>query len=184
MKYETNLSHSMNVLEKYKANTVEENQAIAKSLTKNFAAATFNLKGDLNLGSIIRTAHLTGARDFFILSHRKWDRRSSVGTHHYINVEKHDECIDWKTTEDMIISKGYSPIVVEHGGMLLSEWIPFVTQHAYEQAKGLPPCFIFGPEEGFGPDWPAHISLEQMGVSRSYNVSAAAAIVLYNWSFR
>jgi tRNA G18 (ribose-2'-O)-methylase SpoU len=176
MKYNNNF----NVRDAYKE--LEVSDIISHRIHKDFAVATFNLKGDLNLGSIMRTAEITGAKDFFILGHRKWDRRSAVGVQNYLNVEKHDECVDWKSTESLLIDKRYSPIVVEHGGLVLSEWISFVTQNHY--IEGLPPCFIFGPEDtGFEPEWPAHITLEQTGVSRSYNVSAAAAIVLYNWSF-
>lgn len=175
----------MNVLDELKGNSVATNQAIAKSSTKNFAVATFDLKGDLNLGTIIRTAHLTGARDFFILNHRQWDRRSAVGTHNYINVEKHDECYDFLATKLMLTTKGYYPVVVEHGGMDLTKWIK--RYHSFFRkilgTSPLNPCFIFGPEDtGFPSDWPAHISLKQLGVSRSFNVSSAAAIVLYNFS--
>ena len=189
MKYETNLSHSMNVLDKYKNNTVEENQAIAKFLTKNFAVATFNLKGDLNLGSIIRTSLLTGAKDFFILAHRKWDRRSAVGNHNYLNVEQHDECVDWKTTEELLVSRNYIPVVVEQGGKPLAEFMNFykpASRFKFWNRKILSnysPCFIFGPEEGFPDGWPAHLELEQTSVGRSYNVSSAASVILYNWSF-
>lgn len=175
----------MNVRDELKSNTVEQNQAIAKASTKPFAVATFDLKGDLNLGTIIRTAHLTGARDFFILNHRQWDRRSAVGTHHYINVEKHDECKNFEQTKLMLANKGYYPVVVEHGGQDLDKWLKRHNSF-FRQILGTPPlkpAFIFGPEDtGFPSDWPQHISLQQLGVSRSFNVSSAAAIVLYNFS--
>lgn len=182
MKYENQNSNYLNVVDKYKNNTIEENQAIAKSLTKNFAVATFNLKGDLNLGSIIRTSLLTGAKDFFILAHRKWDRRSAVGNHNYLNVEQHDECIDWKTTETFMNSKGYKPMVVEQGGVDFLSWLNHFDTLGINR-EWYKPCFIFGPEEGFPSDWPAHLELEQTSVGRSYNVSSAASVILYNWSF-
>jgi tRNA G18 (ribose-2'-O)-methylase SpoU len=172
----------MNVRDELKGNTVEQNQAIAKSMVKDFAVATFNLKGDLNLGSTIRTAQLTGAKDFFILNHRQWDRRSAVGSHNYINVEKHDECKDWNTTYKFLKSCGYSPIVVEHGGLKLKEWMKAAR---FFDSIFPPPCFIFGPEDnGFPSDFPRHLEIEQTGVTRSYNVASASAIVLYTWSFR
>jgi tRNA G18 (ribose-2'-O)-methylase SpoU len=172
--------NSFNVKDEYKELTLQQIQAKAKQLTKGFAVAAFNLKGDLNLGSIIRTALLTGAENFYILGHRQFDRRSSVGAQNYINVEKHDECVDWLTSEKAIIGKGYSPTVVEQGGVIFKDWLAIPIYNS----NSLPPCFIFGPEEGFKDDWPAHIELEQTSVGRSYNVSAAAAIVLYQWSFR
>lgn len=173
---------NLNVQDKYKGNTVEQNQAIAKATTKNFAVATFDLKGDLNLGTIMRSAHLTGARDFFILNHRQWDRRSAVGVHNYLNVEKHDECTDWPSTQKFLYSRDYDPVVVEQGGVGLELWLR--EKGYYKNEPQLKPCFIFGPEDtGFPIEWPRDVSLEQTGVSRSYNVSAAAAIILYMWSF-
>lgn len=173
----TPYNNNFNVRDDLKSLTVEEIKATRKH--KNFAVATFNLKGDLNLGSIMRTAEITGAKDFFILGHRKFDRRSAVGVHNYINVEKHEECVDFETTRSMLAVNYYYPIVVEQGGKTMDE--------TFDLIKGITgcysPCFIFGPEDTGLPDWPAHISLEQIGVSRSYNVSSAASIILYNWSF-
>lgn len=167
----------MNVRDEFKNNTVEQNQAIARAHTKGFAVATFNLKGDLNLGTIMRTAHLTGAERFFILGHRGFDRRSSVGVQNYLIPEKHDECKDYLTTNHLLYHHGYTPVIVEQGGKKFKDWLSLSNHYGFK------PCFVFGPEEGFPSDFPAHIELEQTGVSRSYNVSSAAAIVLYNWSF-
>jgi tRNA G18 (ribose-2'-O)-methylase SpoU len=187
-------SQNFNVREELKGNTVEQNQLIAKNSTKNFAVATFNLKGDLNLGTIMRTAHLTGACDFFIWGHRGWDRRSSVGVQNYINVVRDDQVIDYKSAHAFLCKqlpdgswRHYRPVVVEHGGQDLDDWLRnFREMGDFNSTKGcnmVPPCFIFGPEEGFPSDWPAHIELKQLGVTRSYNVGSAAAIVLYKYSF-
>lgn len=179
-------NNNFNVRDDLKSLTVDEIKATRKH--KNFAVATFNLKGDLNLGSIMRTAEITGAKDFFICGHRSWDRRSAVGVHNYINVEKHEECIDFESTEKLLYSKEYFPVVVEHDGKDMNKYFSHLRkvyqEHEGENLSVLYPCFIFGPEDtGFSSDWPAHLSLEQMGVSRSYNVSSAASIILYNWSF-
>lgn len=189
----------MNVRDELKGNTVEQNQEIARSTAKPFAVATFDLKGDLNLGTIMRTAHLCGAKDFFILNHRAWDRRSAVGVHNYIPVHRHDECKDWVSTAKLLMSKNYLPFVVEQGGMEWSLWRTWwrnskrtrynytTKQYEYVATNGevYHPCFIFGPEDtGFPEDWPRNISLQQAGVTRSFNVSSAAAILLYDWSFR
>lgn len=181
----TPYNNNFNVRDDLKSLTVDEIKATRKH--KNFAVATFNLKGDLNLGSIMRTAEITGAKDFFILGHRSWDRRSAVGVQNYLNVEKHEECVDWKTTSNFILDRGYRPIVVEQGGENLFSWLEYEKSlEKFNRLKGctmIPVCFIFGPEDTGLPDWPAHISLEQIGVSRSYNVSSAASVILYNWSF-
>jgi tRNA(Leu) C34 or U34 (ribose-2'-O)-methylase TrmL len=184
----------MNVRDEFKNNSVEQNQAIARESAKNFAVATFNLKGDLNLGTIMRTAHLAGAEKFFIFGHRGWDRRSAVGVQNYIDYEKHDEVKSYSDVNQVLCTqnpdgtwKRYRPVVVEQGGEDLFDWLnTFHGLEEFNKSKGIkmvPPCFIFGPEEGFPSDWPADIELKQLGVSRSYNVSSAAAIVLYNWSF-
>lgn len=173
----------MNVRDDLKGNTVEQNQEIARSTAKPFAVATFDLKGDLNLGTIMRTAHLCGAKEFFILNHRQWDRRSAVGVHNYMPVHKHDECKTWEDTNLMLVKRGYFPVVVEQGGMDWKRWKKIWKWKRYLPYIGKP-CFIFGPEDsGFPETWPRHVSLKQAGVTRSFNVSAAAAIILYDWSF-
>jgi tRNA G18 (ribose-2'-O)-methylase SpoU len=176
----TPYNNNFNVRDDLKSLTVDEIKAARKH--KNFAVATFNLKGDLNLGSIMRTAEITGAKDFFILGHRSWDRRSAVGVQNYLNVEKHEECVDWKTTEELMNSRGYRPMVVEQGGMDFLSWVNHFDTLGINR-DWYKPCFIFGPEDIGLPDWTAHLSLEQIGVSRSYNVSSAASVILYNWSF-
>lgn len=177
MKYENQSSTYLNVLDKYKINSVEENKLIAKSLMKGFATATFNLKGDLNLGSIIRNSLLCGANEHFILAHRQWDRRSAVGVHNYIPVHKHDEVTNAKEAYHLLCPLGYYPVIVEQGGHPMNIFYKFL------RLNNLKPCFIFGPEEGFPEDWVPTVELQQTSVGRSFNVASAAAIILYEWSF-
>ena len=181
-------STHLNVRDQYKDNTVEQNKAISLSQSKGFAVATFNLKGDLNLGSIMRSAHLTGAKDFFIFGHRGWDRRSAVGTQNYINVVREDSVNNYLSAASYVFDNGgYRLVVVEQGGKPLFEWLRHQRNWTeFNESKGVkmrPVCFIFGPEEGFPKDFPAEIELDQVGVTRSYNVASAASIILYNYSF-
>ena len=72
-------------------------------------------------------------------------------------------------------------------GKPLFEWLRHQRNWTeFNESKGVkmrPVCFIFGPEEGFPKDFPAEIELDQVGVTRSYNVASAASIILYNYSF-
>ena len=53
-----------------------------------FVILAFNIQSNLNMGSMLRTAHLCGCRKFIIFGRRKYDKRSAVGVYNYIDVER------------------------------------------------------------------------------------------------
>ena len=177
---------------------------ISLALTPNpdeFAILCLNVTGDQNLGTMIRTASLLGCTTFYIAGRKKWDKRLSVGAHHYINVvflpdiynividTRHDhecKCGTCKTLNvpkfhDFIAKHGYTPIFLEHGGENILE--PSNPWRSIEK-----PLFMFG-NESFGID-PSIIqstpnkhllSIPQLGIMRSYNVATSLAIVVWEY---
>lgn len=148
-----------------------------------FAIALANVTGDLNTGVMIRTACCLGASRVFIFGKRKYDRRSTVGAHHYIDVahfEATDESdvFDWRTSLQILRSNGYTPVLIEQGGQ------PIYDLHVTE----IPPqvCLVFGAEErGIPADVCAEelcFTIPQSGILRSLNVSSAAAIAMWHVS--
>jgi tRNA G18 (ribose-2'-O)-methylase SpoU len=76
-------------------------------------------------------------------------------------------------------SKGIQPILVEQGGT------PLETM-SFKRFLDGPVCFIMGSEgKGVPKEWinliPTHISISQYGLLRSFNVSIAASIVMYEY---
>ena len=79
----------------------------------------------------------------------------------------------------------FRPIFVEQGGIMLNNvyW-----KEMFMRLQPLFPCLVFGNENRGVQDDILHdrrghtISIEQLGVIRSYNVASASAIVLHHLS--
>jgi len=171
-------SRHYNVADEYKDNTVEENRDLCRKDSLPFSIAAMSVAGDLNIGMMMRTASLLGARDFFIFGRKKYDKRSTVGAQNYINV--HQSPMDVKFFHDVCQDTGYSPVFIEQGGLALplteGEWNRMPTK----------PMFVFGSESDGIPEDIIYtfphapiISIPQHGVLRSYNVASAMSIVTW-----
>lgn len=170
-----------NVTDPYKSMGLEEIRNIQKECCLPYSVAAFNLSGGLNLGNMIRTAVIFGVKKFYVVGKKRYDRRSTVGAHNYIDIEFIEKDIhdDQEYILDKI-SEEYRPTIIEHGGVDIDSENFFYKE---------PRCFIFGEESIGIPDsftklatssYRAEVmSIDQIGVLRSLNVSSAAAIVMY-----
>lgn len=173
---------SFNVADEYKHLSLEDLKHTATARQLPFAVALANITGDLNVGVIIRTACVMGAAKVFVFGRKKYDRRSTVGAHHYIEVLPYDvttdtNMLDWDAALQTIRVNGYTPVLVEQGGAPL---------HTLDVTRYHPLCLVFGAED-YGI--PAAIrqqepcySIPQQGVVRSLNVSTAAGIAMWHIS--
>lgn len=179
-----------NVHDRLKHLSVPELQQLSQDDRKPFHVCCFNLTGDLNVGTIIRTAHLLGAKSVIVFGRTRFDKRSLVGAANYIRVERveglttdleFDANIFHKTMND----KKLIPIPCELNGKNLYtiDWkIQFQKIYDYE----MEPCLVLGNETyglseeiikicltlgGFV------VSIPQFGVIRSFNVSSAFSII-------
>ena len=191
---ETN-SKMYNVRDEYKNNSVEENIAICNKEHLKFSVGCINITGELNIGMMIRSASLLGAENFYIFGRKKFDARSTVGAENYINIVQYSYDDPMTADEHILaelreLNKTHSVILCEHGGYMLGEndfgW-------AYEERPS--PVFIFGSEshgipklitdqvasDGYPEYEFERISIPQRGVLRSFNVSAAMAIVCWDY---
>ena len=159
--------------------SIEHNQTHATKSSFGYAVLIYNLKGDKNTGTIIRTSVAMGASKIFIIGDRQYDQRTVVGAKHYIDIERIKGIPD---PRDLL--KGFSPICVEQGGVASNkvEW---------SRRSSLPPCFIMGSEDiGIPPEFIAkcaempgflRVSIFQYGVIRSLNVATAHSILLHEY---
>lgn len=76
----------MNVLSKYAEWTTDLIRDDVKKNTLPYARLMSHVDGDFNLGSGLRNANAFGCSKFFYFGKKNWDRRSSVGTHHYTSM--------------------------------------------------------------------------------------------------
>lgn len=173
---------SFNVADEYKHLPLEELKRTAVARQLPFAVALANITGDLNAGVIIRTACVMGAQKVFVFGRKKYDRRSTVGAHHYIDVLPYDvstdtHTLDWEAALQTIRVNGYTPVLIEQGGAPI---------HTLEVSLYHPICLVFGSEDH---GIPAEIrqqepcySIPQQGIVRSLNVSTAAGIAIWHIS--
>ena len=170
---------------KYNVHTVFQHHAPEKLkvIAEKFALPVhlllLNLDGNMNIAMSIRTAVVMGCSDVWIIGRRHYDARPEVGARHYIRIHKH-ESIDPST---FFAEHGLQPILVEQGGTPL-ESVDFTS---YAKAT-LPVCFVMGSEShGIPSEWldtlseEPRVSISQCGMLRSFNVSIAASIVLYEY---
>lgn len=174
-----------NVHKKYDDLTVPELQEVCKKEQKPFAVCALSVTGDLNIGSMIRTASLFGAEKFIVFGRRKFDRRGLVGANNYIDIElisglNEDLSFDSHLFNATMITNEYVPVFVEQGGIPLGS---FSWKHLLVSRK---PCLIFGnenrgiPQEIIDDSKGFKVSIPQCGVIRSHNVSVASGIVMYD----
>lgn len=183
---ETTSKH-YNVRDEYKNNTVQQNIAICNNDRLPFSVGMINVTGDLNIGMAIRSASLMGAENFYIFGRRKFDKRSTVGAEKYINIVQYvfddplhaDEQINERLE---YLLKWNSIVLCEHDGIKIG------SSDARETYRDLQnPLFIFGSESHGLPDVVTQndhyykLSIPQRGVLRSFNVSAACNIILWDY---
>lgn len=185
---EQTVENSFNVRDELKLLSVEELKEVSKSDRLPYRVCSINIEGDLNIGMMIRTSFLLGAERFYVYGRRKFDRRSLVGAQNYLDIVRvsgldnlgnigYNKFLDFCNEENMY------PVLIETGGesLLGFDWHDIINNP--EQKI---PCFVFGNEaSGFPDDFLRSplkkISIPQLGVLRSFNVAAAASMVLWHF---
>lgn len=186
----TSLSN-LNVHDHLKGLSVAELRDLCDKDRKPFGVCILNVTGELNVGTIVRNALLTGARKVGIIGRRKYDKRGAVGSYNYIDVDRIEGLnedgitinpdVFWTWMSD----NNFRPLFVEQGGIMLKD---IYWKEMFMRLQPLFPCLVFGNEnrgvqDDILRDRRGHtISIEQLGVIRSYNVASASAIVLHHLS--
>lgn len=94
-----------NIVDRYKHDRLTKwsTELIKRDLQQNafpFAVLMENFQGDFNLSSVLRSCNAMNGREMFYLGRKQYDRRGTVGTHHYtdiINVPNRDELLKLKS---------------------------------------------------------------------------------------
>jgi tRNA G18 (ribose-2'-O)-methylase SpoU len=148
--------------------------------SNNAAIGMTHLSGDFNLGNVIRSANFFGFGEVFYVGGRKsYDRRSTVGTHHYIPTKF------IPTEEEFIatIDGKYSLVCIENNMEEYAEkTISIFCNNPFSETKH-PPLFLFGEEQlGLSKymldSCELIVTIPSFGTVRSLNVGSAAAIVM------
>lgn len=197
-KAERNLNQHM------KLHTVEKVRKYADSCKLGYAVAVLSLNGKMNVGSIIRTAHLMGADDCIVFGRKKFNTTTGTGVVNYQKITKvygftkdeTDHSTNNKTLcpnrfyQHMVLNN-YVPVFIEQtqNSIFDDQIVWSVMERKIKENYQF--CFVFGNEsEGIPSDLletglqipgAFTICIRQLGVMNSLNVAAAAAIILSNY---
>jgi len=174
----------LNVRDEFKHLSHEEHLELHDDSRLPYAIACINLTGDLNVGSIIRSAAMLGCETVFIYGKKKFDKRGLVGAHNYqkieyITIDIPDELgdfppdVNYEILIQTLDGMGYTPFGLETGGARIDQM---------DFREIVSPCIVVGNENMGLPDYLRTrlplVSIPQSGVMRSLNVGVAAAIAM------
>jgi tRNA G18 (ribose-2'-O)-methylase SpoU len=158
--------------------TEQVKEAIAGGLSP-MVTICMNLTSDFNKATVLRAHNAFLGSDFYVVGRRSFDRRGTVGMHHYTTV-KHAETIE--PVVAFLREQGYTIFAVDNTPK-------FSPLPVYEAAFPRKSAFIYG-EEKLGLDentvalCDQAVYIPQRGVPRSINVSNAAAIMMSEYTRR
>lgn len=164
-----------NIVDKYKHDRLTKwtTELIKRDLQANafpFSVLMENFQGDFNLASVLRSCNALNGREMFYLGRKQYDRRGTVGTHHYtdiINIINRDELVKLKDR--------YTFVALENN-------VP-QAETIYEFVWPKNPLIIIG-EEGVGITSETlalcdrFVYIPQYGSVRSMNAAVAGSIAM------
>jgi len=168
------MKDTRNLIDKYKNLPVEDikNDLALHSLP--LAIAIENIQHDFNIGSIVRSANAFNISSVHIIGKKHWNRRGAMATEKYLTVIHHpstDSFLQWANDNKKVVVgvdniPGSTPLM----------------QYKFPNDAVL----VFGQEgpglsDGMKQHCTALVAIEQYGSTRSVNVGAAAAIIMYDW---
>jgi len=177
-------SQHYNVRDELKENTVAQNIDICQASQLPFSVGVVNVAGELNVGMMLRSAMLLGAENFYIFGRKHFDKRSTCGAEHYMNVV-HYVSTPLGSEEDMVLELSLLPhtiVLCELGGYELGK-----DNSSFYARFNKSPLFLFGSESHGMPSYVINqfpnniVSIPQRGVLRSFNVSAAMNIICWDY---
>lgn len=169
-----------------------------------FDVMCFNVRGDINLGNMMRTSCLMGCKHFYLCGRKVWDKRFSVGAHHYMSVEfvpnifsmtintHHPiDCVcgtckivDVDAFCDFLINGSWRPVFVEQGGISVFDpsWKILDDDNRVllifgNESSGIPQHVIRSVKQLIPSA--CVVNVPQMGMMRSHNVATTCSIVLW-----
>lgn len=163
-----------NVVDRYRYWQTEAIRADLDHTRHALHVAIENLRHDMNIGSVVRTANAFNLAAVHVVGRRRWNRRGAMVTDRYMHVRHHADAAGlaaWAGEQDL-------PII---GIDNLSGSVPI-------EGRALPrrAVMLFGQEsEGLSEAAQAVcqqvLHITQYGSSRSINAGAAAAVAMHCW---
>jgi tRNA G18 (ribose-2'-O)-methylase SpoU len=149
----------------------------------NYSVVCCNIGNDFNIATVIRNANAFLAKEVVIYGHKKYDRRGTVGTHHYTNF-RHVRDIDSLSSKSVGTDECGRPRQVRIIGIDNVAEATDINQ--YEFDPNVHYIMVFGQEQIGIPDSVLNmcndiVYIPQYGSVRSINVGCASSIIMNNY---
>lgn len=151
----------------------------------NYTVICCNIGNDFNIATVIRNANAFLAKEVAIYGQKKYDRRGTVGTHHYTNF-RHVKTID-------NLNSYIKEIISSHEEKVKLLGIDNVPEaqdvNEYQFDPNIHYVMIFGQEQIGVPENVLSMCddvlyIPQYGSVRSINVGTASGIIMNNYCFK
>lgn len=165
-------SDGRNTIDKYRNWETEAVQNDLQPKRHKFSVLVSNIGRDYNIATCVRNANIFLANSFYYYGRKKFDKRGTVGTHHY-------EKIIWLPDEKSLdnIPDDYTWVVVDNlpGAVPVDDfdWPEKTLMTFGQECEGTPPEFIKRAKH--------MVYIKQYGSCRSLNVGTAAGIAMHSY---
>lgn len=175
-------SETRNIIDHYHYWKHEAILADLDSRANNFSIICSNLYNDFNIATCIRNANAFLAKRVFVYGAKQYDRRGTVGTHHYVRM------VHAGTYTRLV--EGLETLKTETGQDLHLVAVDNISRarrvDSYSWPKEKHVVMIFGQEQVGVPQELldlAHdcVYINQYGSVRSLNVGTASGVVMYDY---
>lgn len=169
----------MNVIDELKNLSVEQIKDECQRKSISASVAMVNIEGDFNLSTMIRNANFFGFKSVHYVGKKKWDKRGSVGTHHYTPIYYHKD-------ESSFISQCSTRTLIAVENNIPQYNYKTVNLFDYEFTNISNPIFLFGEENRGLSDWILDradiiMTIPNYGSVRSLNVGTTSGIVMFHY---
>ena len=149
----------------------------------NYSVVCCNIGNDFNIATVIRNANAFLAKEVVVYGNRKYDRRGTVGTHHYTNF-RHVRDISSMADYIADVRSRYGNEQVRTIGI---DNIPAAKDvNSFEFDPNIHYIMVFGQEQIGVPEDVLNMCddilyIPQYGSVRSINVGCASSIIMNNY---
>lgn len=168
-------SELRNVKDEYKF--LDKDEIIASIDRVPMVNVCMNLTSDFNKASIVRANNVFGGSNVVIVGKKRFDRRGTVGTHHYEHIRHHEDPL---FVIEALKNDGYKIFAIDN----VESQNPISAYDAVFPPKS---AFFYGEEQLGLPqevidNCDQMVYISQYGSARSLNVAQAAAVIMFAYS--
>ncbi len=138
-----------------------------------FAVAAWNISKEHNVGSLVRTAHATGATEVLLVGEREWNVEAARTAEHFTAVRFLSGAAELRRH------------LADHHWRLVAVELDARAVNLFEARYPERPCFLLGAELGGVPpelldEAALVVQIPQWGLVPSLNLAVAGSIVVYD----